>query len=148
MKALLTVFLALMLDGCAAKYGNFMSLIHSQHSQLAHDAAKLITIFQPITETAPLVPDRLPPTVMLKMTGDQKDTFYLTLKQDLADAGFKVVTEARDTLNLPKEVKYILDQTDASHVRLTIYLDDQVASRLYRSERGTLFPVGVWARQL
>lgn len=144
------------LAGCAnrhahATYGNFIDVPEKFDGKvMAEDVAgKMVALFPPARTS-------------IKMRQTTLDAFGTTLTATLRrkgyalaefDPGGRTVSQEAGAPSRPPAtdnlaLAYLVDQPlDAGLYRLTVLINEQSLSRLYRAKDGSLVPAGYWVRK-
>lgn len=134
MKALLLVLIALSLTACASmRYGNF--------SQVSEKNIELI-----VKESMIRLTSLYPPAKTKLSIKQPRDNFGLKLIKALRQSGYSINEggSVKGTITF----FYVIDAPIQNKLyRVTLYLGSKTLTRAYIIRKGTLKPLGLWARQ-
>lgn len=153
------LFVVSALSGCATtskpdSYGNF--ILARGGAAMADEGTMANDVAQKLAATYP------PARTRFTLQHDSSDAFGSSLVAQLRRSGYAMAefrrsssdgrppAKAAATTDLPADLAlaYIVDQPLAEPLyRVTIVVDSQSLSRLYRANAGSLVPAGAWIRK-
>lgn len=143
--SLLGVLLTLV--GCATTpYGNFVESDLAYNDEMAaFTVAQLVVLYAPAKTR-----------IDIGQSIAKDDAFGQALVRRLHQQGYAVAHPAQlsDPLGPVEELpptnvslRYIVDQVNSIHYRVTVYVGGQTLSRMFQAHNGTFGAVGLWARR-